>query len=69
MNISEIYSAMGLKFKLTYKETPANFQNGNLIQIEPSLVRQDFGREGQYFLISQYGKGVKNNNPVLCKAS
>ena len=62
MKISEIYSAMGLKIKLNYEDTSANFQEGNLIRIEAS-------HEIRTFLVSQYGEGVSNCKTVLCKAS
>ena len=62
MKISEIYSAMGLKIKLNYEDTSADFQKGNLIRIEPS-------HEIRTFLVSQYGECVPNSKTVLCKAS
>ncbi|WP_029545002.1 AAA domain-containing protein [Selenomonas sp. AB3002] len=61
MKISEIYSAMGLKIKLSYEDSSADFQPGNLIRIEPT-------HERLVFLASQYGKNVQSKKPVLCKA-
>lgn len=62
MKISEIYSAMGLKIKLTYEDTSAGFRKGTLIGIEPT-------RERSVFLVSQYGEGAENDKAVLCKTS
>ena len=62
MKISEIYSAMGLKIKLNYEDTSADFQEGNLIRVEAS-------HEARTYLVSQYGEGVTNNRTVLCKVS
>lgn len=62
MKISEIYSAMGLKIKLNYEDTSADFREGNLIRVEAS-------HEARSYLVSQYGKGVTNNRTILCKVS
>lgn len=62
MKISEIYSAMGLKIKLNYEDTAADFQKGSLIRIETT-------QERLVFLVSQYGEGVEGNRTVLCKVS
>jgi len=62
VKISEIYSAMGLKIKLNYEDTYADFHEGNLIRIEAS-------QETRTFLVSQYGDGVSNSKTVLCNAS
>lgn len=62
MKISEIYSAMGLKIKLNYLDTSANFQEGNLIRVVAS-------REARSYFVSQYGGGVTNNRTILCKVS
>ena len=62
MKISEIYSAMGLKIKLNYADSSGDFQNGNLVRIEPS-------QERQVFLVSQYGENVTNDKTVLCNVS
>lgn len=62
MNISEIYSAMGMKIKLSYDDMTAGFKEGALIRIEPS-------QDNQYFFVNQYGEGIENDNTVLCKAS
>lgn len=62
MKISEIYSAMRLKIKLSFEDTSAGFKEGNLIRIEPS-------QERHIFLVSQYGEGAKSNKAVLCKTS
>lgn len=62
MKISEIYSAMGLKIKLSFEDTSAHFTKGILIRIEPTQDRQNF-------LVNQYGEGAGDNKSVLCKAS
>lgn len=62
MNISEIYSAMGLKIKLNYADTTAGFKEGILIRIEPS-------QERHIFLVSQYGVGADSSKSALCKVS
>ena len=62
MKISEIYSAMGLKIKLNYEDTSADFQEGNLIRVEAS-------HGARSYLVSQYGEGVTNNRTILCKVS
>lgn len=62
MKISEIYSAMGLKIRLNYEDTSAEFQTGNLIKIESSQDRR-------IFLVSQYGEGIQNSKAILCSVS
>lgn len=62
MKISEIYSAMGLKIKLTYEDTSGTFQENILIRIEPT-------NEGSLFLVSQYGEGAVETKSVLCGAT
>ena len=62
MKISEIYSAMGLKIKLTYEDSSAHFTKGILVRIEPSQDRQTF-------IVNQYGEGAEENKSVLCKTS
>lgn len=64
MKISEIYSAMGLKIKLTFEDIAAAFQEGALIKVEPSQTQ-----DKQVFLVSQYGEGVNNTKTVLCEVS
>ena len=62
MKLSEMYSAMGLKIKLNYKDSSAHFTEGILVRIEPSQDRQTF-------LVNQYGEGAVENKSVLCTAS
>ena len=62
MNISEIYSAMGLKIRLDYEDTSADFRRGVLIRIEPS-------QDNRVFMVTQYGDGAANNKTILCKTS
>lgn len=62
MKLSEIYSAMGMKIKLNYENSGNEFQEGNLIRIEPAQGRD-------VFLVSQYGEGVQSEKAVLCGAS
>lgn len=62
MKISELYSAMREKVRLDYEDSNAEFQEGNLIRIEPS-------HSNRVFRVSQYGKGVKEGDEVYCKAS
>ncbi len=62
MKISDIYSAKGLKIKLTYDDVSAGYKEGILIRVEPS-------QDNQFFFVSQYGKDRKNDNVILCKAS
>ncbi len=62
MKISEIYSAMRLKIKLSYEDMSAGFKEGNLIRVEPSQDRQ-------VFFVSQYGEGAESDKTVLCKTS
>ena len=61
MKISEIYSAMGLKVKLSYEDSTVKFKAGVLVRIEQS-------QERQVFLVSQYGVGADDEKSVLCKA-
>ena len=46
MKISEIYSAMGLKIKLSFEDESASFQGGVLIEIKPSQ-----SQDKQIFLV------------------
>lgn len=64
MKISEIYSAMGLKIKLTFEDEAASFQEGVLIKVESSQAQ-----DKQVFLVSQYGEGANSKKTVLAKAS
>lgn len=64
MKISEIYSAMGLKIKLSFEDESASFQGGVLIEIKPSQ-----SQDKQIFLVRQYGEGAVSSKTVLCTAS
>lgn len=63
MKISDIYTAKGLKFKLTYLDASARFSVGALVSIEST-------QNGKEFLVKQYG--AKSNSSecksVICKA-
>lgn len=61
MNISEIYSAMGLKVKLNYENTSVRFTQGALVRIAPCSNEQTF-------MLDQYGEGVKETGTIICKA-
>ena len=64
MKISEIYSAMGLKIKLSFEDESASFQGGVLIEIKPAQ-----SQDKQIFLVRQYGEGAVSSKTVLCTAS
>ena len=63
MKISDIYTAKGLKFKLTYLDASARFSVGALVSIEST-------QNDKEFLVKQYG--AKSNSgewkSVICKA-
>lgn len=63
MRISDIYTAKGYKFKLTYLDDPAGFSVGALLNIEPA-------QRDKEFLVKQYGTGCDpdENKIVICKA-
>lgn len=62
MNLSDIYSAKGLKVKLCFQDSSVHFSVGNLIKIDTSQIENEF-------IVNQYGKDVSavDSNPVLCK--
>lgn len=62
MKISEIYSAMGLKIKLSFEDSSVSFAEGNLIRIEPTKDRM-------VYLVNQYGEGITDEKVVLCKTN
>ena len=61
MRISDIYTAKGYKFKLTYLDDPAGFLVGALLNIEPA-------QRDKEFLVKQYGTGCDpdENKIVIC---
>ena len=63
MKISDICSAKGLKFKLTYENDTPSLSKGNLIEIENTQKNAEF-------LVNPYGVGCENKEvkPFLCKA-
>lgn len=62
MNISDIYSAKGLKFKLNIKQSDFSIDRGALCKIETTQKNQEF-------FVSQYGANVKHTSVVLCESS
>ena len=63
MKISDIYTAKGLKFKLTYLDASARFSVGALVSIEST-------QNGKEFLVKQYGakSNLSECKSVICKA-
>ena len=62
MNISEIYSAMGLKVKIKVSNASDIFNKGDLVRID-SL------QENRAFMIQPYGVGKVNLSSVPCETS
>lgn len=62
MKISDIYSAKGLKIKLTYDDSSVNLEPG-------MLVRVDSTQKEREYLVSQYAQNEnsKLQNPILAK--
>ena len=61
MKISDIYTAKGLKFKLTYLDASARFSVGALVSIEST-------QNDKEFLVKQYGAAIRvSGNPLFAR--